>query len=249
MKMTIGARLVACLRPVAAGVAVADVRIGLGYSAVRLSTGEVGVCWTPKGETRCCQQFSEAGTLAGRPAAEILAGLEQPESLKRMLGLAAANALVSRLPPPPLVGSDVLGMLALQPADHLVMVGHFAPLLPGIRKSGCRLQIVEARPEGEELGVEEGRRALGACSVAIITATTLVTGGLGEYLEALGSIRAAVLLGPSVPLFPDVFRGTGLTHLAGARVADGDRVVQIVSEGGGTPMLKAHLETVIIRAV
>lgn len=246
MSTKIATSLVAHLQPVAAGPEIADVRIGLGYSAVRLSTGEVGLSWTPKEEARCCQQFGEAGTLVGRPAGDLLAWLERPDSLRRMLGLATANALGARLTPAPAMGADVIGLLGLQPADHVVMVGHFAPLVPPIKKTGCRLQIVEARPDGGELGPEEGRQALGHCSVAIITATSLVTGGLDGYLDALGSARAAVLLGPSVPLFPEVFRGSRLTHLAGSRVVDGPRVLQIVSEGGGTPTLKAHLEAVIV---
>ncbi|NLI78793.1 MAG: DUF364 domain-containing protein [Candidatus Riflebacteria bacterium] len=246
MSTTVATRLVAHLQPVTAGAQIADVRIGLGYSAVRLSTGEVGLSWTPKEEARCCQQFGEAGTLVGRPAGDLLGWLERPDALRRMLGLATANALGVRLAPAPATGADVIGLLGLEPADHLVMVGHFGPLLPPIRKTGCRLQIVEAEPDGEELGPEEGRQALGRCSVAIITATSLVTGGLEGYLEALGPVRAAVLLGPSVPLFPEVFRGSRLTHLAGSRVVDGARVLQIVSEGGGTPTLKVHLEAVIV---
>lgn len=221
--------------------------MGLGYSAVRLSSGEVGVCWTPKEGNRCCQQFPEAGTLSGRPATDLLEGIAHPgSSLKRMLGVATANALGSSLPQAPSLGGDLLPILALEQTDHLVMVGHFGPLIPEIRRTGCRLDIVEANPSEGELDREGGLAALKQCTVAIITATTLVTGGLDEYLEALGSVRAAVLLGPSAPLFPDVFRGTGLTHVAGSRVRDGARVLRIVSEGGGTPMLKPCLEAVVI---
>jgi len=244
---TIAHKLVCALRSSAGKKTIGDVRIGLGYSAVRLVSGEIGLCWTPKEENRCCHQFPEAGTLAGRPALELLEGIEHTGfALKRMLGVATANALGLAQPPIPLLGGDVLSVLELKSTDHLVMVGHFRPLMPEIRRSGCRLDVVEALPSDGELDREQGLLALKSCTAAIITATTLVTGGLDEYLAALGSVRAAVLLGPSVPLFPDVFRGTGLTHLAGSRVRDGERVLKIVSEGGGTPMLKPSLEAVVI---
>ena len=235
------------LRSFAEQNSIGDVRMGLGYSAVRLVSGEVGLCWTPKGENRCCQQFPEAGTLVGRLALELLEGIAHPaSSLKRMLGVATANALGLQLAQESSLGMDVLSILDLKPTDHLVMIGHFGPLMPEIRRSGCRLDVVEEHPAADELNREQGLRALKSCTTAIITATTLVTGGLDEYLAALGSVRVAVLLGPSVPLFPGVFRGTGLTHLAGSRVRDGERALRIVSEGGGTPMLKPCLDTVVI---
>jgi len=235
------------LRETACAKTIGDVRMGLGYSAVRLSSGEIGLCWTPKEGNRCCQQFPEAGTLAGRPANDLLEGIAHPGSpLKRMLGVATANTLGLSLPQAPSLGGDILSILALKPTYHLVMVGHFGPLIPEIRRTACRLDIIEADPSEGELDREQGLAALQQCTVAIITATTLVTGGLDEYLAALGSVRAAVLLGPSVPLFPNVFRGTGLTHLAGSRVRDGERVLRIVSEGGGTPMLKPCLEAVVV---
>ncbi|MRR56346.1 MAG: hypothetical protein EG822_17905, partial [Deltaproteobacteria bacterium] len=46
MTLTIQKRLVGFLEPQAAGAVVSDVRIGLGYTAVRLESGHVGVAWT-----------------------------------------------------------------------------------------------------------------------------------------------------------------------------------------------------------
>ncbi|HNW34609.1 MAG TPA: DUF364 domain-containing protein [Candidatus Ozemobacteraceae bacterium] len=247
---TIACKIFSALKASAGAETIGDIRMGLGYSAVRLISGEIGLCWTPKEESRCCHQFPEAGTLTGRPAADLLDGIAHPDSaLKRMLGVATANALCLSQPPVSSLGGDVLSVLELKSTDHLVMVGHFGPLLPEIRRSGCRLDVVETCPADGELDREQGLLALKKCTVAIITATTLVTGGLDGYLAALGSVRAAVLLGPSVPLFPDVFRGTGLTHLAGSRVRDGERILRIVSEGGGTPMLKPCLEAVVVRVL
>jgi uncharacterized protein (DUF4213/DUF364 family) len=51
-----------------------------------------------------------------------------------------------------------------------------------------------------------------------------------------------VLLGPSTPLCPAVFRDTPVTHLAGARVRVPEAVLRIVSEGGGTMLLKRHMD-------
>ncbi len=48
-------------------------------------------------------------------------------------------------------------------------------------------------------------------------------------------------MGPSTPLLPEIFRDTPVTHLGGAVVADSARVLQVISEGGGTPALRPYL--------
>jgi len=54
------------------------------------------------------------------------------------------------------------------------------------------------------------------------------------------------LLGPSTPLVPEIFCDTPVTHLGGAVVADSAKVLQIISEGGGTPALRPYLRFVNI---
>jgi uncharacterized protein (DUF4213/DUF364 family) len=237
-------RLVEHLRPTAQGLVIAEVRIGLGYTAVQLSSGPAGVAWTPASGARGCTHFQGAGTLAGQPAERVLEHLLDPAAhLPRALGLATANALLASLPLPPSVRGDVLAALDLGPTDRVAMVGYFGPLVTGIRAIGCRLDILELEPHpGETLTPEQGRSALAQCDVALITGTSLINGTCDDLLAALGRPRAAVLLGPSTPLCPAVFRDTPVTHLAGARVRVPEAVLRIVSEGGGTMLLKRHMD-------
>ena len=129
------------------------------------------------------------------------------------------------------------------------MVGYFRPLVARLKATGCRLDIVELSPRPGEafLTPEQGEAALTHCEVAILTGTSLINGTLDGLTASLGRPRAAVLLGPSSPLCPDVFQGTPITHLAGARVRDAEAVLQIVSEGGGTMLLKQHMDSQIAR--
>ena len=135
-------------------------------------------------------------------------------------------------------------------ADYVAMVGYFGPIISNLNKTGCRLDVVELNPERGEntLTPRQGKDALAACTVAIITGTTLINGTFDDVTAALGNPRAAVLLGPSSPLCGDIFRGTKITHVAGSRVLNADAVLRIVSEGGGTMIMKPYLdfETVLI---
>jgi uncharacterized protein (DUF4213/DUF364 family) len=125
------------------------------------------------------------------------------------------------------------------------MVGLFAPLVEKIRATGAILTVIEKNPQRLELlSPEAKRQALKDCDVAIITATTLLNKTFEETLGSLGKPRAVALLGPSTPLIPEIFRNTSVTHLGGVAVADSTRVMQIISEGGGTPALRPYLRFV-----
>ncbi len=244
--LTIQRNLVDTLAAHAERCIVRDVRIGLGYTAVALESGHAGVAWTPKSEAHSCTHLSGAGSLTGRPASVLLPMLcHQKLPLARAVGLATANALLASLPLSGTSADEIIASLDIGADDRVAMVGYFAPVVAKIQKSGCRLDIIELRGgDGTTRTPEEGRTALADCSVAIITATSLINGTLADILSDLGSPRAAVMLGPSTPLCPSAFQGTTITHLAGARVRDTAGVLRTVSEGGGTMLMKQGLEFV-----
>jgi uncharacterized protein (DUF4213/DUF364 family) len=242
---TVQKRLIDKLLPQAERSTINDVRIGLGYTAVKLDTGQAGVAWTPRSSSSGCTHLKAAGNLAGSPAREILLMLaDETSALDRALGLATANALLAALPQRPTIQEEVIASLGITSADRVAMAGYFAPVIGKLKKTGCRLDIIEMNPHlgTNTLSPGQGQEALAACTVAIITGTTLINATFDEVSAALGNPRAAVLLGPSSPLCGDVFDGTKITHVAGSRVADADSVLRIVSEGGGTMLMKPHLE-------
>jgi uncharacterized protein (DUF4213/DUF364 family) len=247
---TIENRLMNFLMPRTETAKISDVRIGLGYCAVKIAGGHAGVAWTPKSNAPCCTHLQSAGTLAGRPASELLTMLaDEKSALARAVGLASANALLAASPQSTLK-EEVISTLNVTGDDRVVMVGYFAPVISQLKKTGCKLDILELNPHHGEntLSPEQGKEAMAQCTVAVITGTTLINGTFDEVVAGLGNPRAVVLLGPSSPLCGDVFSGTKITHVAGSRVKDADEVLRIVSEGGGTMLMKPHLafETVLV---
>jgi len=243
---TILKRLYDRTEPSAKDQSIADLRLGLSYVGVRLHNGATGIAallpdTTPAG----CTVLKEAGTYAGSGASKILKYLvDGKSSLHLAIGLAAANAVIG---PPESENEDreATSTFDMQPGEKVVMVGLFSPLVDRIRATGARLTIIEKNPMRLDLlPAEDRRRALKECDVAIITATTLLNNTFEETMDALGSPRVAVLMGPSTPLATDIFRGTLITQLGGAVVTDSARVLQIISEGGGTPALRPYLRFV-----
>ena len=125
------------------------------------------------------------------------------------------------------------------------MVGLFSPLVERIRATGAILTVIEKNPQRLELlSAEEKQQALKNCDVAIITATTLLNKTFEETVSALGKPRSVALLGPSTPLVPEIFSDTPVTHLGVAIVDNSERVMKVISEGGGTPALRPYLRFV-----
>jgi uncharacterized protein (DUF4213/DUF364 family) len=244
MKNSIQNRIIEQLKPLSAGINIADVRIGLGYSSVRLDNGSIGLAWTAHNEAGSCTHENRAGKLAGSPASELLEMLSNDlKPLARTIGLATANALVAGLPHTQPAAKDALDLVNVNAADRVVMVGFFGPVVPNLKQTGCKLDILELNSNRPgTISPEDGKEALAACSVAIITATSIITGTFDDLIAGLGNPRAVIVLGPSTLMYPPVFKDTPVTHLAGAWVKDAAAAEKIVSEGGRTMILKQYLD-------
>jgi uncharacterized protein len=225
---------------------VIDLRIGLGYIGVCLDNGATGIAALlfdslPHG----CTVMTAAGSFAGSPAADLLNYLVYGKNpLEIALGLATANALIE--PPADAIDDrEATTCLNLKEGVKVAMVGLFAPLVERIQATGAKLTVIEKNPGRMKLlSAAQKKDVLKSCDVAIITATTLLNSTFEETINSLGAAHSVVVMGPSLPLQPAIFCDTSVTHLGGAVVIDSPRVMQIISEGGGTPALRPYLRLV-----
>ena len=222
---------------------VEEVRIGLGYVGVMLEGDRTGLAAVLRNELRPgCSTLGKAGTLAGSGASELLDLLVTGTNpLEKSLGLATANALLC--PDTGEEEQDSIALMGLDSGDRVAMVGYFGPLVKRIHKTGATLQIIEKDPHRVDQirDRKDEDSILKKCSVAIITATSILNRTIEEILNGLGSPRHVTILGPSTPLCEEAFARTPVTHLGGSAIRDPRKVMQIISEGGGTPHMRPHL--------
>lgn len=239
-------RLYEYIEPSAKKRRIADVRIGLSYVGVKLDNDAAGLAAVlPDITIRGCTVLPDAGTYAGSPAIKMLRHLIDGRNvLHRAIGLATVNAL-TKPPSDSTEDREATTYLNLQPEEKVVMIGLFSPLVERIRATGADLTVIEKNPQRLELLSEEKKQqACRDCNVAIITATTLLNNTFEETIGLLGKPRAVALIGPSTPLVPAIFDNTPVTHLGGVTVNNPLRMLQIISEGGGTPALRPYLRFV-----
>jgi uncharacterized protein (DUF4213/DUF364 family) len=232
--------------PLAEGMKVREVRIGLGYTAVLLENGQAGVALTfHQRLTRGCTVFHGLHPLAGRAARELLPFLESTDEIEMAVALATANALTNTMRGDMLEG-DITEHIRVETEEKVGMVGHFAPMLPRLREKSSSIMIFEQieRRQGNLLPEKEAYRLLPQCQVAMITSTSILNRTVDKLLRAAQACREVILLGASTPLIPEVFEGSSVTFLSGIIVTRPLELLRIVSEGGGMPRFKEKVRKV-----
>ncbi len=236
--------------PLSEGVMVQDVRIGLGYTAVLLEGGRCGLAYTFHGvETFGCTVFKEMRPLAGRPAGDLLTLLSSRDAIASAVAIATANALINTEAQPYEAG-DILDIIELRSTDSVGMIGHFVPLVAKIRGRVSSLSIFEEKtaPVGHDLlPALAVHQILPRCQVALITATALINGTMDDILRAAAGCREVAVLGASTPLLEKIYAATPVTVISGVVPHAPQKVLQVVSEGGGMGIFKRHVRKVNVR--
>ena len=123
--------------------------------------------------------------------------------------------------------------------DRVAMVGAFVPFIKALRGRVADLWIVDKHQgalKAEEMrfwrSPAQAMHVLMRASVAVITGSALVEGGLDALLDAASGCRRVVLAGPTASPWPPTFFSRGVHVLGGIRVLDGGKMLQLVSEGG-----------------
>ncbi len=232
--------------------AASEVRVGVFYTAAQISTGHVGVAFTPRmqHDSVCCPKSAAAappaGTLAGRDAWELAQFAIAPAPLRRSVGVAALNALsalaIERVGTPGghiERGLDALDAAEIKPQDQVVMVGAFTPFLKKLKGNVTGLRVIDNHPEAlkpDEIGIwcspYKAAEALADANVVIISGSALVEGDLDALLLSTMNARRVVLAGPTASPWPPTFFESGIDVLGGLRVLDAPTIMQIVGEGG-----------------
>jgi uncharacterized protein (DUF4213/DUF364 family) len=214
--------------------ATADIRIGLGYTAVRLEDGRCGLAYTlHEKEYESCCVIPEAGSLAGRKVSELIPWMKSPDVTACAIGLATLNAVITT--PASAVESDVLDLLPIHPEDSVGMIGYFGPLVEPIKNKARTFHVFERKPDSDYgiLPESAAPELLPECQVVVVTATSLLNHTIDGLLDLCRKAREIAILGPSTPFLPEIFSRYGVTMLSGVQVLDPVQVLQTVSEGGG----------------
>jgi len=235
---------------------IADIRIGLGYTGVQLNDGNAGVCHTPSGKLVCCQKIERAGTISGSAALEIAELANSWKMYEAMIGIATINALsqiiLRREGERYLFAEncDIIDQIRIDKEDTVALVGYIRPFVSRIKSAAKNLYILERDlPIVEEEGVPDTacEEIIPKADVVIVTGTSIINGTIDRILELSENAREVAIAGPTASMIPDPLFSRGATITGGIKIINVQRLLQIISEGGGVPHFKNACKQIIIK--
>jgi hypothetical protein len=172
-----------------------------------------------------------------------------------VLGFATLNALSQKFldevkPAFNIKFSNFINELRVKSSGTVVMVGSLHPFIKPIREKAKELYIIERSPILREEGTFPDTAAedlLPQGDVVVATGSSLANGTIDRILELYNNAREFALVGPSANVISNPLFDRGVTAIGGVKILDGDRMIQIIAEGGGIPQLKPVTEFITIR--
>lgn len=179
----------------------------------------------------CCEENEE--TYFKKPADLVVKKYLNPSGLETSLSLAVMNALFNNRKEilKEAEEEDPLNIINLSPKDEVLMIGYFEPLSRRLKGRVKKIWIIEKPDPFTQLSQIENLEKI---TLAIVTSATLSNKSFHHYLPYLEKIPEVILMGPSTPLVPEVFRYTPITWLSGSLVKDSELLFRLVCEGKGT---------------
>lgn len=228
---------------------VADVRAGLGYTGVLLEDNSCGLAYSFRNELGpCCGMVDEAGELIGKQCKDLILWAKDENLAKASIGVAAMNAVLHK----DITDYDkknFMDAIDIKPGETFGMIGNFHPIANKVSKMTDKIYIFERNGvEGKNIYPDwEIDKHLPKCDVVVITGTSIINKTIDHILENSKNAREIYILGPSTTMCPQVFKKYGVKALAGSIVTNPKKVLEVISQGGGTMAMKKYIDHVLIR--
>jgi len=238
--MTICQRLCRAMRTRADRVTVDTLSIGLGYTALSVSDGGLGLAYTAFDSKTHCTIISRGEEFEGRPASELLSLMTSEKPLYRSIGLALINALNHRRAmtlPEDRHNDFLFDLLRIRDGSRVAMIGFFKPLAAKLNAIGADVSVVDL---GRQMGDLDAfiSRLKDWPDAVIMTSTSLLNDTADRLLAASNPAVPLAMVGPSTPLVAEVFHHTPVQVLAGTVPVKIEETFKAIRHGKGTPALQ-----------
>ena len=212
-----------------------EVRVGAHWTGVvvaRAGRRRCGLASTLRGDDEGPHGEAPvrwAGHLQEHGALELARLALSTLPLEASIGVAAVNALL-QVDEARLRDENALHTLARAGAGKRVaLVGHF-PFAPRLRPAVGELHILERHPQPGEFPAAQAPEIIPEADVVAITGTAFINHTIEGLLPLCRPGAYVMILGPSTPLSPVLFRH-GVTALAGTLVVDIEAALRSLGQG------------------
>ena len=246
-KTSVKYRILEAAKPYLEGKTVKDLVVGISLIAVQLSDETVGVSYVLRYALPPeCGAFGYARNAIGMSAWEVANwSVEGEDNIARSIGGAVLAAASQSLD----IADDTddkchYGMDITQ-EDTVGMIGFIRPVAKVLEKQVKKLYVFD---EGVSLyegnmrvcGMDQQPVLLPECTKMIITGSSTINGSIDGLLDMCSNASQIALVGSSTPMFPEGWKDTKVTALAGSwwPKERKEEIFRIISQGGGIAQVK-----------
>jgi hypothetical protein len=232
--MQIYTKMYDILRDRARATTIKTLSIGLGYTAVELEDGSMGVGYTWLDSKTSCTLMKDPEDYEGKKSFFLLEKLFSENLLDRSVAIAAANALNYKYAATLEDDRDtLLDDLQIREGSRVSMVGFFSPVVEKLKTRRVELNVYDL---GKQIGTEEEFYAnlRHNTDAVILTSTSVIHGSTEEVLANVVPGTPCVLLGPTTPMMPAAFDHLPITILGGTLPVNFPSVLKSIRHAKGT---------------
>lgn len=214
--------------------------LGLGYTAVTLTDGGIGLSYTHFEDKKSCMLLNRHIDYENQPAIKLLEKIKSDHPIERSMALALVNALNYRdaLDYPEDKKNKILfDKFNIRAGSRIAMVGFIGPLVDLLGQMKAEVDVLD-RSRGLGQTKEFYARLGKWADVLLLTSTSILNNTTEEILQNAGPDVRTVMLGPSTPMIAAAFDHLPVHMLAGTVPIDKEKVLKAIRHGMGTPALQ-----------
>ena len=226
--------------------------LGLGYTAVTLSDGGIGLSYTHFEDKKSCMLLNKHIDYEQQPATQLLEKIKSDHPVERSMALALVNALNHKDAleyPEDRKNQIMFDQFNIGAGTRVAMVGFIGPLVDVLKQKNARVEVMDAsRGMGEKLDFYAKLEVW--ADVLLLTSTSILNNTTEEILQNASQKVKTIMLGPSTPMVAAVFEHLPVHMLAGTVPIDKANILKAIRHGMGTPVLqkfsrKSYLNLII----
>jgi uncharacterized protein (DUF4213/DUF364 family) len=207
---------------------VTDFRYGVNLACCQLSDGSIGISHVFIEEIiENPSTFAAANTAIGKSAKELASKICNGTMPEKIIAATILNAVSGLQDLSDDNENNPFG-IDVKPSDNMAVIGRIPPVIKQFKNKVNKMRIydmgLEARGGAPDLSpMSEQKDGLAKSDIVITTGTSVLNSTIDGLLEMSTNAREIVIVGPTTPMFPEAFKGTNVTRLAGSICISGNK--------------------------
>lgn len=211
-------------------------RVLMGIHWTAVCSKYCGLASTLTSENLPYANLSQVGNMQDSSAQELAKLALSENHYVCSIGMAAINSLICPNPQDSRELNAYDWIYANCPGKEVAIVGHF-PFVDKVRDLAQNLWVLEKNPRPGDIPEAKSEKYLAKAEIIAITGSSIVNHSFDYVLQMCNPNATIMVLGPSTPLSPVLFNH-GVSILSGAYVADEEKALLTVEQGGSFSQLQ-----------